>query len=48
MMPDVIEKSTDTAKRAAETVADATRRGAEIATNVGEKSLEPSEAPPTR
>jgi len=36
-MPDVIEKSTDTAKRAAETVADATRRGAEIATNVGER-----------
>ena len=37
MMPDVIEKSTDTAKRAVETVADATRRGAEIATNVGER-----------
>ena len=36
-MPDVIEKSTDTAKRAAETVADATRRGAEIASNVGER-----------
>ena len=36
-MPDVIEKSTDTAKRAAETAADATRRGAEIATNVGER-----------
>ena len=36
-MPDAIEKSTDTAKRAAETVADATRRGAEIATNVGER-----------
>ena len=36
-MPDAIEKSTDTAKRAAETVADATRRGAEIASNVGER-----------
>jgi hypothetical protein len=37
MMPDVIEKSTDAAKRVGETAADVTRRGAELATNVGEK-----------